>query len=400
MRWTFLPRALLALLLAIGPSFAPAFVSVGHAQFSAAPAPAYLGAMLFGTGADGNVTISSGTTTLTRDMHYANLTLTGTGAINPAGWRIYVRGVLDLSTASAGAIVKNGINGNSASGATAGLGQLFLDGPVGYAGNGNIPQAYSGSVLPTGGAGTTGVGSSGGAAQGAGAVVNVGGNNGASGAGGSSTSAGGAATAQFAMVGSTSPFATPNAPIVTADNNQNTTYKLAFGGIFGNGGGAGGGDGTNQSGGGGAGSVGGGEIAISAFTIQRGTNSTANIISAIGGVAGNGGNAAGGNSGGGGGGSGGGGGFVHITVGYLLGSTITNGINVSGGNGGSGGGGQGTGKGGNGGNGGNGGMVQIVLLNPASYTQSTWNIAGGVGSTTLTATGAASGAGAVQQANL
>ena len=56
---------------------------------------------LFGTGADGNVTISSGTTTLTRDMLYNNLTLSGTGKINTAGFKIFVSGTLDISAAGA-----------------------------------------------------------------------------------------------------------------------------------------------------------------------------------------------------------------------------------------------------------------------------------------------------------
>src|SRR5271166_403646 len=40
----------------------------------------------FGDGSDGNVNISSGTTTLTRDMFYNNLTLSGTGALVTAGY--------------------------------------------------------------------------------------------------------------------------------------------------------------------------------------------------------------------------------------------------------------------------------------------------------------------------
>jgi hypothetical protein len=46
----------------------------------------------FGDGSDGDVTINSGTTTLTRDMYYHNLTLSGTGILNNGGFTIYVSG--------------------------------------------------------------------------------------------------------------------------------------------------------------------------------------------------------------------------------------------------------------------------------------------------------------------
>src|SRR5579859_7573588 len=36
----------------------------------------------FGDGSDGNVTISSGTTVITRDMYYNNLTINGSGQID------------------------------------------------------------------------------------------------------------------------------------------------------------------------------------------------------------------------------------------------------------------------------------------------------------------------------
>jgi hypothetical protein len=64
----------------------------------------------FGAGSDGNVTISSGTTTLTRDMYYNNLTLSGTGKLHPNGFRIFVAGTLDLTAAGANAIAMNGSN--------------------------------------------------------------------------------------------------------------------------------------------------------------------------------------------------------------------------------------------------------------------------------------------------
>ena len=73
-----------------------------------------------GDGGDGNLTISSGTTTLVRDMFYNNLTINGTGSIYTNGYRIFVKGILDLSNAPIGAINFNGGNGGNASGSVAG----------------------------------------------------------------------------------------------------------------------------------------------------------------------------------------------------------------------------------------------------------------------------------------
>ena len=41
--------------------------------------------MLFASGSDGNVTIAAGTTTLTRDMYYNNLTISAVGTVGGAG---------------------------------------------------------------------------------------------------------------------------------------------------------------------------------------------------------------------------------------------------------------------------------------------------------------------------
>ena len=79
--------------------------SLSSGLFSAGASPLQLGlAALFGSGADGNVVILSGTTTITRDMQYGNLTISGSGALVTNGYRVFVSGVLDLSQAGAGAI--------------------------------------------------------------------------------------------------------------------------------------------------------------------------------------------------------------------------------------------------------------------------------------------------------
>jgi len=69
----------------------------------------------FMDGRDGNVTISGGTTTLTRDMYYDTLTITSTGVIIPAGWFIFCKT----------ACINNGIirmNGGNGANGVAGVG--------------------------------------------------------------------------------------------------------------------------------------------------------------------------------------------------------------------------------------------------------------------------------------
>lgn len=340
-------------------------------------------ALMFGTGADGAATISSGTITLTRDMHYTNLTLSGTGAINPAGWRLFVSGTLDLSAAAAGAIAVNGVPANNASGASGG------------AASGGLSQRTVGQSPQTGGAGgagSTGIGSAG--TTGASTTYGNGGNGGAAGAGGSATSAGGAAGA-----GGTEtvqiPLNTPTMNFWLPANNA----SLASG-LIGGGGGGGGGDGTNAGGGGGSGGSYGGIIALYARNIQRGANATASLLQAKGSNGGAGANGVAGNAAGGGGGGGGGGGLIYIVTEALLGTAIANALDVSGGTGGAGGTGAGTGHGGNGGTGGAGGSIQIVNLVTPSFTTSAWNTAGTAGSTTSTIAAGAGGAGAQVRAAL
>jgi len=54
---------------------------------------------IYGSGNDGNVTISSNTT-LTRDMHYNNLTINDSVHLDTAGYRVFVRNSLMMSTTS------------------------------------------------------------------------------------------------------------------------------------------------------------------------------------------------------------------------------------------------------------------------------------------------------------
>lgn len=86
--------------------------AAGTNGVNATTSPAY------GDGSDGNVTISAGTTTLTRNTYYNNLTINGTGSLDPAGYQVFVAGTLDLTAAPAGAIKRTPIvGGNAAAGA-------------------------------------------------------------------------------------------------------------------------------------------------------------------------------------------------------------------------------------------------------------------------------------------
>lgn len=68
-----------------------------------------LGTEIFGDGSDGDVTIA-GTVTLTRDMYYRNLTIPAGTTLDPAGYSVYVQGVVSGS----GTINRNGNAGGNA----------------------------------------------------------------------------------------------------------------------------------------------------------------------------------------------------------------------------------------------------------------------------------------------
>lgn len=295
-----------------------------------------------GDGSDGNVTISSGVTTLSVDMYYNNLTINGTGSIYTNGFKIYVKGTLNLAAAPAGAINFNGVAGGDASGATGGtVTAVLAAGSTGTGGGGTA-----------GATATTGAGGTGASAN---AIIGNGGSSGNSGAGGTGTNAGGAAVAATGF-GGTLPFN-------KWASNLLRGIQLINGGMGGRGGSAGGGDGSNSGGGGGGGGAGGGTIAIYANIIVKSANTPAATIQSNGAPGGRGGDASAGVCGGGGGAAAGGGGWVYIAYNYAAGPRIANFIQCNGGAGGSGGNGFGDGAlGGQGGQGSAGGRVNIVNI--------------------------------------
>ena len=227
----------------------------------------------FGDGSDGNFSASSGLTTLVRDMYYNNVTLTGTAQINMAGYKVFIKGTLDISAAGVGAIYSNGGAGSNSTTQTGGTaGAATASATVG-ASNAGIAGA-TGVV----GAGVQGL------ASGAGQNGGSSNSSGASGAGGpnATPTAGAAARAGTAV---------SNAfPIRRYDTSLLRGVALIIAGTGGAGGSAGSGDGTtvgNGCGGGGGGG-GGGIVAIWANTINRGASTPAGCIQALGGAGGNG----------------------------------------------------------------------------------------------------------------
>lgn len=243
----------------------------------------------FGTGADGILTITSGTTTIDTHKQYQSILITaGTLAHTVDSSNFFTVGVSVQSQnptmlIGTGSISANALGGAGAAGTTgAGASGIARNGRGGAGGGGG----GSGTVSATGGVG-------------AGKVVNL--NNVVTGGG-----TAGAATPTAGGLGSSSAVEAPDIY---------SLYQCAGGG-----GGSGGGDGTNA---GGAGGIGGGSIFIKTPSILA--ISTA-AITANGSVGSNGvaGNAAGG--------GGGGGGCVVLNAGFLNVSAGT--ITASGGGGG------------------------------------------------------------------
>lgn len=326
---------------------------------------------MFGDGADGDVTVT-GSTTLTRDMYYNNLTLNSSAAITTAGYRIFVAGTLDISAAPAGSIKWNAVNTASAL-ASANLGGSERGGAV---------RAGTTSTGAIGQAGAPGTSSSATAVSGAGGAAD----GGTAGGAGASTAA---ATAFFG---------------INLDNEIGTyrsalaTPAVQVAGSGGSSAGAGGGVGGVNGGNGGRGGAGGGTVVVVANIIARGTNSTAGIIQALGAVGADGTNGAGSTAGGGGGGTGGGGGRVIVVYGNRTGLTITGAIDVSGSAGGKGGNGAGTGNGGGGG--GSGGSGTVYVWQAGSAPVITTPVAGSAGSAASGSTGGNGATTNTKQVNL
>lgn len=334
----------------------------------------------FGNASDGDVVISSGVLVLSSSLYCNNLTISGSGQIITNGYRIFVKGLLDLTNAGIGAIQWNG---------SAGLNAISTTGAA--AGAAHVSQVLGGGT--SGGTGATGVTGAGAiAAAPANASPSNGGGGGAGGASGAGVSAAAAARA-----GGTSSLPTEFARF-TYEFIRGAT--LCLGGAGGAGGSSGGGDGTVrvQQGGGGGGS-GGGMVGIWAKTINRGPLTATGAIQSNGGNGGINTSTPAGNAGGSGGGGGGGGGSVVLFYENLIGSQATNMIQCNGGAGGQGTNGAGTGQGGAGGSGGNSGRIRVHKTLDASgalYVGTNGN----AGSAGVGVSGGSGGGGGICQINL
>lgn len=328
-----------------------------------------------GTGSDGDVTIASGTTTLTRDMYYNSLTIDSGAVLVPAHYKIFVRNTF----------TNNGtirLNGNNGSNGTDGSNNNNVGG-IGGAGGAVIAAGTLASVAGSDGGTRNTVPSSTGVQ---GAAVNANPSEGSSGvaggaSGASGSSGGGGAGAGVAGIAG----GTATAPIYNRIKTIfNAVNFLEFapgsspsrilgsagagsGSAGGTGGRVGGDNWAQGGGGGGSGGVGG---TIFILCNEWAGNGLIESKGGNGGNGGNGGVAGGGavNSGGGGGGGGGSGGDGGLFVIAYATKTWTGTVTLTGGSAGTGGtGGAGTGTGGAGvagsnGNAGNTGTtIEIVL---------------------------------------
>lgn len=251
----------------------------------------------FGDASDGDVTIAADTT-LTRDMYYNNLTVNTGKVLNPAGWRIFVKGTLTLS--GTGKIASNGGAGNNAS-ATGGVGAI--EDARNLKVNGSLASSGVKPFIGTkGGAGGTVAGSPAPSwTRTFGVEFEIACGK-AGGAGGAGSSGAGGSAGQLDDSGGGEPLNTLHSVVdfvalplggITAGAAQLVSY------VGGTGGGGGGGSTVKR---GGSGGGGGGVVLVFAYIVAG-----SGTIEAHGGNGGNG--DAAGNTGGGGGG---GGGFVGL----------------------------------------------------------------------------------------
>jgi hypothetical protein len=117
---------------AVGTSTSVARADHTHGTPAAEISASFLDA-LFGDASDGDVTISA-FTTLSREMHYNNLTVTSAGQLKPNGCRIYVRGTLTI--AAGGSIDDDGFSATNQVGRTGFIARNYLGGQGTNAGSG------------------------------------------------------------------------------------------------------------------------------------------------------------------------------------------------------------------------------------------------------------------------
>lgn len=104
-----------------------------------------IGNLYFGTGADGDVTISVNTS-LSKDMYYNNLTINTGVTLNPNGYRIFVKDTLTIN--GTGLIARNGNNGGNGDNATVNnVGSGAGGGGGGSGGSGGIVAVFANNIV-------------------------------------------------------------------------------------------------------------------------------------------------------------------------------------------------------------------------------------------------------------
>ena len=282
------------------------------------PVAANLAALYFSSGQNGDAVLdgvasvawaskSGSTYTATRDIFVHDLTIAAGVVLDLGGFALTGSGQLDLTSATAGAIVvrsKAGGPGTAAGGGQGGLtgfphslgiGAKGGDGAAGVVGSPLVGGTAAGIAISNGGQGFT-------------AAANAG--KGGTGTGGTPSARGQPSTID-AFVGYPFPFGA----LTSAAGTIN-------GGAGGYGAGAGAGDGTTKGGSGGGGGEGGHVGMVSFYEVLTGPSTPAGVFKILPGAGGSGQNVASINIGAGGGAQGGAGGYWHIRYALRTGTPI------------------------------------------------------------------------------
>ena len=303
--------------------------------------PAAKYSSLFGTGIDGDVTISSNIT-MAKDGHYRRLTMSAGGTLSTTNFSVFCSELLDLTNAITNSIRVQtqanggaGGNGTNAAGGAAGGATSSIVSRNGMPGPGIWAVAGAGGFNAVGAQTATVVNAS---------LYFCGGqpNSAPGGADGGGNAGGAMRAGTFPTTSLFNRNLTPGVGWGVSAALGTVSISITFGSMGGSGGG---GDASAGGGGGGAAGMGGSWLHVAARKIVTASSTKTAAIRTAGWNGGAGGNgyASAGNAGGGGGGGGGNGGYVNIVYFEKVGVQQYGIIDLSGGNGGAGGLGNGTG---------------------------------------------------------
>lgn len=196
----------------------PEFTTDNSTIIRSIPKSVFMGNTLsyfFEDGSDGNVTISGGTLTLTRDMYYDTLTIDPTGVLIPAGFVVFCKTALINN----GVIHMNGGNGGDGTGVAGGTG--------------GTPTTSTGALI-SGQTGKTGGAPAANGANAVGTATSLGGLGGVG--GNSATQTGGTVAAGLSFVAGTEMTYLKNVAFWPMLFRVNALPALMFGGDPGGGG--------------------------------------------------------------------------------------------------------------------------------------------------------------------